>query len=118
MPARKTKKTAAKKRPARAGGSDSYVYVLGTIGKDALVQVRTARGLMNYRTTKVFVYSKEELAKNAVSLFRQDRPRNRLVLITCTDWDGSDYDSNVIVFAEPLGVRNPPRRQTGNDRLA
>lgn len=90
---------------------------LGTIGKDALVQVRTADGVMNYRTTKVFVYSKEELAENAVSLFRQDRARNRLVLITCTDWNGSDYDSNSIVFAEPLGVRNPPRKQTGNDRL-
>jgi hypothetical protein len=40
------------------------------------------------------------------------------VLITCTGWTGVDYTSNVIVFAEPLGIRNAPRRQTGNDVLA
>ena len=26
------------------------------------------------------------------------------MLITCTGWTGSSYKSNIIVFADPLGV--------------
>ena len=29
------------------------------------------------------------------------------MLITCTGWAGSDYTSNIVVFAKPLGVRDP-----------
>ena len=28
------------------------------------------------------------------------------MLITCTGWTGSSYTSNVVVFADPLGVRD------------
>ena len=38
-------------------------------------------------------------------IFGQQRGSNRLVLITCSGWTGSGYTSNVVVFAEPLGVR-------------
>ena len=79
---------------------------LGELRPGALVQVRTRSGLIDYRTTKVFVYTKAQLAENARRLFGQDRDHNRLVLVTCTGWTGSDYTSNIIVFADPLGIRN------------
>ncbi len=79
---------------------------LGDLRPGALVQVKTAGGTVDYRTTRVFVYTKAQLAKNAVKLFGQQRKENRLVLVTCTGWTGSDYTSNIIVFADPLGVRN------------
>ena len=34
-------------------------------------------------------------------MFSQDVP-GRLVLITCEDWDGSRYLSNVVVTATPV----------------
>jgi LPXTG-site transpeptidase (sortase) family protein len=78
---------------------------LGKLRKGKLVKVVTPKGTMQYRTTRVVTWSKDELAKRAVSIFAQKRPNPRLVLITCTDWTGSDYASNIVVFAKPLGVR-------------
>ena len=79
---------------------------LGDLRPGAVVQVRTKLGLVEYRATKIFVYTKSELSKHANDLFGQDRVHNRLVLITCTGWTGSEYTSNIIVLAEPLGVLN------------
>lgn len=81
---------------------------LGELSRGSAVRIRTERGTMHYRTTGTVVYSKSELAENATDLFRQNRANPRLVLITCTGWNGVDYTSNVIVFAEPLGLRNRP----------
>ncbi|MCW2786142.1 MAG: Sortase family protein [Marmoricola sp.] len=79
---------------------------LGEMRPGALVQVRTAHGTVDYRTTKVFVYTKAQLAKHKDDLFGQDHGNGRLVLVTCIGWTGHDYTSNVIVFADQLGVRN------------
>jgi LPXTG-site transpeptidase (sortase) family protein len=79
---------------------------LGELKPGALVQIKTKRGTLDYWTTKVFVYTREQLAKHANELFSQEREHNRLVLVTCTGWTGSEYTSNIIVFATPLGVRN------------
>ncbi|MGY2874028.1 LPXTG-site transpeptidase (sortase) family protein [Marmoricola sp. URHA0025 HA25] len=78
---------------------------LGDLRPGALVQVRTPAGTVDYRTTKVFVYTKAEVAEHKLELFSQKRASNRLVLVTCTGWTGHDYTSNIIVFADPLGVR-------------
>jgi LPXTG-site transpeptidase (sortase) family protein len=79
---------------------------LGTIGNGAIVKVVTKKDTVWYRETQVIVYSKAQLAQHAQDLFAQKRPQNRLVLITCTGWTGSYYTSNIVVFAEPLGVPN------------
>jgi len=73
-------------------------------GVEAGDQVRLRRGGKTalYRTTAVAVYSKAEVAERAPKLFGQDRGRGRLVLVTCTDWNGEDYESNIIVFADPV----------------
>jgi LPXTG-site transpeptidase (sortase) family protein len=76
---------------------------LPTIDVGALVRIRDEGKLVDYRTTGVFKLTKEEVADRAQSLFSQGRGQaGRLVLVTCTDYHDGDYDSNVIVWAEPV----------------
>jgi LPXTG-site transpeptidase (sortase) family protein len=65
------------------------------------VRVRTAKGVVRYAVTATTVYRKARLAEDAERVFRQTGP-GRLVLITCEDWNGSTYLSNVVVLAEPV----------------
>lgn len=81
---------------------------LGELDPGALVQIKTKNGTVDYVATKVFVYTRAQLAKHKQELFNQDRKDYRLVLVTCTGWTGSEYTSNIIVFADELGVRNKP----------
>ena len=73
---------------------------LETLHRGDAVTVRTDRGRITYAVTKVAVYSKGAVADHAERLFSQDVP-GRLVLVTCEDWDGERYLSNVVVVAEP-----------------
>jgi LPXTG-site transpeptidase (sortase) family protein len=63
--------------------------------------------------TKTFYYRvtqaprdipKGEVDKRAAELFGQSRPHNRLVLITCDDWNGHSYETNTFVWADPIRV--------------
>ncbi|KQQ42575.1 class F sortase [Nocardioides sp. Leaf307] len=76
---------------------------LGDVRRGAAVDVTTPRGRMRYEVTRVVVYDKDQLAANAQQVFGQDRRDGRLVLISCTDWDGAAYASNVVVFGRALG---------------
>jgi LPXTG-site transpeptidase (sortase) family protein len=73
---------------------------LETLRRGDRVTVRTDRGRIRYAVRSVAVYAKGALAKQAERLFSQEVP-GRLVLITCEDWDGSRYLSNVVVTASP-----------------
>lgn len=64
------------------------------------ISVRTDRGTVRYAVDRVRVYSKGRIADDATRLFSQD-VAGRLVLITCEDWDGERYLSNVVVTATP-----------------
>ena len=64
------------------------------------ITVRTDHGRIHYVVDRVRVYSKGRIADDATELFSQDSP-GRLVLITCEDWDGTRYLSNVVVTALP-----------------
>jgi LPXTG-site transpeptidase (sortase) family protein len=62
----------------------------------------TVRGTaVVYRVTRVEVLSKQALADRAEALFGQQGPA-RLVLVTCEDWNGREYESNVVVTARPV----------------
>jgi LPXTG-site transpeptidase (sortase) family protein len=89
---------------------------LGDLRPGAEIQIKTKRGTVEYLTTKVFVYTKDQLSKHSKELFSQDRPDNRLVLVTCTGWTGTYYTSNIIVFATPLGVRNDDDASVGTGK--
>lgn len=84
---------------------------LGAISQGGIIEIVTPGGTLWYRETQVLVYSKAEVSQHAVQLFGQNRPHNRLVLVTCTGWTGAFYTSNVIVFADPLGVPNNPKKK-------
>lgn len=74
---------------------------LETLRTGDRVQVRTADGVIRYAVSGVTIYRKATLARDAEKVFSQTVP-GRLVLITCEDWNGSGYDSNAIVFADPV----------------
>jgi len=67
------------------------------------VVVRTDRARLVYEVARVLVYSKGRLARDAERVFSQEAP-GRLVLITCEDWDGTQYLSNVVVVARPVDL--------------
>ena len=68
-----------------------------------VVRVTDPDGHVDYAVTEVVTWTKAELTENAVEAFGQDRHHGRLVLVTCEDWSGDGYASNVVVFAEPVG---------------
>jgi len=65
------------------------------------VTVTTARGTLRYQVSGVTTYRKQALATNAAKVFDQSMP-GRLVLITCEDWNGKVYLSNVVVMAQRM----------------
>jgi LPXTG-site transpeptidase (sortase) family protein len=65
------------------------------------VWMRTDRGRIGYDVRSVVVLGKGQLAQQAEQLFDQQVP-GRLVLITCEDWNGAEYLSNVVVTATPV----------------
>jgi LPXTG-site transpeptidase (sortase) family protein len=74
---------------------------LGKLVPGSVVRVSTARGQLPYRVATVTTYRKATLAKRAAQLFDQS-VRGRLVLVTCEDWNGEVYLSNVVVVALPM----------------
>jgi LPXTG-site transpeptidase (sortase) family protein len=78
---------------------------LGELEAGDRVRVKSPRGTVIYETTRVRDYSTEQVAAQARKLFGQDREDGRLVLVTCSDWNGEVYESNTIVFAERIGAR-------------
>jgi hypothetical protein len=64
------------------------------------VGVRTGHGWIRYVVRSVRIYDKGSVAEDASRLFSQRVP-GRLVLVTCEDWDGVRYLSNVVVTAAP-----------------
>ncbi len=67
------------------------------------VDVITYSGVMHYRVERVDVLSRAEVVEQAETLFGQHLGNGRLVLISCTDWNGSFYESNVVVYGKPIG---------------
>ena len=69
---------------------------LEDVDRGSRVVLRTDDGMLRYQVTRVTVLGKGELSQRSDHLFRQTGPE-RLVLMTCEDWNGSGYDSNVVV---------------------
>ena len=77
---------------------------LETLARGDAVRVRTAHGWIRYAVRNVRIYAKGSVAHDASRLFSQRVP-GRLVLVTCEDWDGVRYLSNVVVTAIPVPGR-------------
>ncbi len=65
------------------------------------VRVVSTRTRTDYRVRDVEILGKGDLAEQAEQLFDQSVP-GRLVVVTCEDWDGTEYLSNVVVTAKPV----------------
>jgi LPXTG-site transpeptidase (sortase) family protein len=101
---------------ARPGASDGQTVIaghtvhtgggqfdhLGSIKKGAAITIVRRKRTEHYVATKVFSLGKRQVSERAPELFGQHRSRNRLVLITCGDWTGHEYLTNVFVYAKPV----------------
>lgn len=75
---------------------------LGQLSTGDRLRVRTDAGWITYAVDSTRDYSRAELAREAADIFALDGA-SRLVLITCSDFDGTVYLSNAVVFATPVG---------------
>ncbi len=66
-----------------------------------VVRISDRSAEVDYRVTRVVTWSKAKLARRALDVFGQDRHPGRLVMVTCENWDGKGFESNVIAFARP-----------------
>ena len=73
---------------------------LEELGEGDAIRVSSARTRTVYSVESVRVLAKGDLAVRAEQLFDQD-VAGRLVVVTCEDWDGEEYLSNVVVTATP-----------------
>jgi sortase (surface protein transpeptidase) len=86
---------------------DGVMDRLGDVRRGATVQVFAAKKagaqpkVASYLVERVFVYTRDQVAEHSEDLFGQGHHPRRLVLVTCTDWDGEEYRSNIIVYAQP-----------------
>lgn len=76
---------------------------LEQIRPGAEIRVRTDTGSIRYVAESVRVLDKDAIARQAPQLFSQ-QVAGRLVLVTCEDWDGTAYRSNVVVIARPVAT--------------
>jgi LPXTG-site transpeptidase (sortase) family protein len=73
---------------------------VGTLRSGDTIEVEGSDGALIYRVQSVEVLSKDEFARNAELIFTQAGP-GRLVVITCDDWDGTVWRSNIVTVATP-----------------
>src|SRR5919106_241180 len=66
---------------------------IGELDSGDAIQV----GELSYKVRSVETLSKDEVAQRAEDLFDQSVP-GRLVIVTCADWDGSVWQSNIITI--------------------
>jgi LPXTG-site transpeptidase (sortase) family protein len=68
------------------------------------VRVTTSTATLAFVVDRARTYAKTSLTQHAARLFGQDGP-GRLVLVTCSDWDGQAYRSNFVATAALRAVR-------------
>lgn len=78
-------------------GGGALEHIDELVAGDAM-SVEVGHRTVSYVVSEVEVLSKPDLAREAASLFAQNVP-GRVVLITCADWNGSEWLSNAVVTA-------------------
>jgi LPXTG-site transpeptidase (sortase) family protein len=73
---------------------------LGDLSRGDAIKVVGSDSALTYRVRSVNVLSKDALARNAEEIFAQTGA-GRLVIISCEDWDGTAWRSNVVTIAAP-----------------
>lgn len=100
QPAAKTGQSLLTGHAVHTGGG--VMNRLGDVRRGATVRIEAKDKSASFIVQRVFVWSKEQVAEHSEDLFEPDIHDRRLVLVSCADWDGTGWDSNVIVFAQPV----------------
>ena len=74
---------------------------IGYLSRGDPIELEGPQSTLAYRVDSIDVLSKEDFARNAPQIFKQTGP-GRLVLITCGDFDGTVWRSNIVISAEPV----------------
>jgi LPXTG-site transpeptidase (sortase) family protein len=74
---------------------------LGQMRPGQRVKILSHGPRLSLRVSSVSTYHKARLAKHAAEVFDQTAS-GRVALVTCDDWNGADYLSNVVVMAVPI----------------
>jgi LPXTG-site transpeptidase (sortase) family protein len=73
---------------------------IGDLTRGDALKVEGSDSALTYRVQSIDVLSKEEVARNAEKIFAQTGG-GRLVVITCDDWNGTVWRSNIVTIAAP-----------------
>ena len=65
------------------------------------IEVDGSDSALTYRVKSINVLAKDDLARHAEDVFAQTGA-GRLVVITCDDWDGRVWRSNIVTIAAPV----------------
>ena len=73
---------------------------VGDLDPGDTIEVKGSDSKLTYRVNSVKVLNKHDVARQAEKIFSQSGA-GRLVVITCDDWDGTAWESNIITVATP-----------------
>jgi LPXTG-site transpeptidase (sortase) family protein len=73
---------------------------IGELSRGDAIEVKGSDSTLTYRVKSIDVLSKGEFARDAEQIFAQTGA-GRLVIITCDDWDGKVWRSNIVTVAAP-----------------
>src|SRR5215208_5142285 len=74
---------------------------LGDLSRGDAIKVDGSHSTLTYRVQSNDMLSKEDLARNAEQIFDQTGAE-RLVVITCGDFQGTVWRSNIVIIAAPV----------------
>jgi LPXTG-site transpeptidase (sortase) family protein len=74
---------------------------IGDLSRGDAIEVEGSHATSTYNVQSIEVLSKDDVARNAEQIFDQTGA-GRLVLITCGDFDGTVWRSNVVIIAAPV----------------
>ncbi len=74
---------------------------LGYLSRGDAIELEGPHSTLTYRVQSIDVLSKDDFARNAAQIFDQTGA-GRLVVITCGDFDGTVWRSNIVIIAAPV----------------
>jgi LPXTG-site transpeptidase (sortase) family protein len=74
---------------------------IGDLNRGDAIEVDGSDSALTYRVKSIDVLAKDDLARHAEEIFAQTGA-GRLVIITCDDWDGTVWRSNIVTVAAPV----------------
>jgi LPXTG-site transpeptidase (sortase) family protein len=73
---------------------------IGDLSRGDVIEVKGSDAELTYRVKSIDVLAKDAVARHAEDIFAQTGA-GRLVIITCDDWDGTVWRSNIVTIAAP-----------------